>query len=75
MSLADKNLSRRYKDEFKKSITEIVQKNMAELHSDVRHFCDMYDYRNNGEDADWGNSKDSPERSVMFLTSRDPEKK
>ena len=75
LSLSEKNLSRRHKDEFKKAITEIAQKNMAELRSDVRHFCDMYDYRNTGEDADWGNSKDSPERSVMFLTSKDPEKK
>ena len=75
MSAADKGLSRRYKDEFKKSLNEIVKKNMAELHKDVRHFCDMYDYRNNGEEADWGNSRDSLERSVNFITSRDPEKK
>ena len=31
-----------------------------------------FDYRNNGEDADWGNSRDSIERAVWFLTSREP---
>lgn len=36
------------------------------LCNDITHFCRMFDYRS-GED-DWGNSKDSIERSVEFLT-------
>ena len=27
----------------------------------------MFDYHNNGEDADWGNSKDSIERAIAYL--------
>ena len=40
------------------------------LYEDVSHFCNMFDYRNSGADADWGNSKDSIERAIKFLTSR-----
>ena len=43
------------------------------LENDVRHFTKMFDYRNSGPDADWGNSKDSIERAVWFLTSRKTE--
>ena len=44
---------------------------MKELKSDITHFCSMYDYRNRG--GDWGNSKDSIERSVAFLTGKNVE--
>ena len=46
---------------------------IKQLNSDVRHFCDMFDYRNNTEDADWGNSKDSIERTIAFLSGRNAE--
>lgn len=36
------------------------------LRADISHFCRMFDYRN--ADSDWGNSKDSIERSIEFLT-------
>ncbi len=39
---------------------------LESLCGDVTHFCKMFDYRNEG--ADWGNSRDSIERSVAFLT-------
>ncbi|MDD6489904.1 MAG: DUF6062 family protein [Clostridia bacterium] len=39
---------------------------LEELCEDVSHFCKMFDYRN--ADGDWGNSKDSIERSIEFLT-------
>ena len=32
----------------------------------------MFDYRNNGAEADWGNAKDSIERAIWFLTTREP---
>lgn len=40
------------------------------LCGDVTHFCRMFDYRN--KDGDWGNSKDSATRAVVYLTSRQP---
>ncbi len=45
---------------------------LKELGVDVRHFCDMFDYRNGGEDADWGNSKDAIERTIAFLNGELP---
>lgn len=42
---------------------------MKEVNGDVTHFCRMFDYRNNG--GDWGNSRDSIERSIRYLTSRE----
>lgn len=44
---------------------------LAALNEDVTHFCRMFDYRSAG--GDWGNSKDAIERSIRFLTSREPE--
>ena len=41
------------------------------LREDVHHFCGMYDHSNAGNN-DWGNSKDSIERAVWYLTSREP---
>ena len=41
---------------------------LKSLSADLKKFCSMYDYRNSGADADWGNSKDSIERTVEFLT-------
>ncbi len=52
---------------------EVTVKYLDELNGDVRHFCDMFDYRNNGDDADWGNSKDSIERTTAFLTGTLPD--
>ncbi|MBQ7364499.1 MAG: hypothetical protein IJW46_02750 [Clostridia bacterium] len=39
---------------------------LAELCGDVSHFCKKFDYRY--EDEPWGNSKDSVERAIRFLT-------
>lgn len=39
---------------------------LGELCGDVSHFCKKFDYRY--EDEPWGNSKDSVERSIRFLT-------
>lgn len=50
---------------------EKLAKGYAEiLYADVSKYCSMYDYRNAGKDADWGNSRDSIERAIAFLTSR-----
>lgn len=57
---------------FARAAANLAQKYLTELRGDVHHFCEMYDYRNTGEDADWGNSKDSIERAIWYLTTREP---
>ena len=56
-----------------KTAKGITAEYLKQLNKDVRQFCDMFDYRNSGEDADWGNSKDSIERAVKFLSGRSEE--
>ena len=34
----------------------------------------MFDYRNNGEDADWGNAKDAIERATAFFDGTLPDR-
>lgn len=51
-------------------ITNALCKNyLSTLYDDVTHFTTMFDYRNAG--GDFKNSKDSVERSVKFLTSKE----
>lgn len=64
-------VSKRYRSEFIKSINKLSGEYLDTLHADLQHFCSMYDYRNNTADADWGNSRDSVERTFLFLTSRE----
>lgn len=70
LSLAPTYLQKRELDEFTSLISGLTEKYIESLYKDVSHYCNMYDYRNAGKDADWGNSKDSIERAVKFLTSR-----
>ena len=67
-NLADKKKMRSYYGEFMSNLTRITQNYSKTLHDDVKKYCSMYDYRNNTKDADWGNSKDSVERTISFLT-------
>lgn len=69
---AEKNMNKKNRPEFAKQSAALAKAYCTELHGDVAHFCKMFDYRNGGEDADWGNSRDSIERAVTFLTSRQP---
>lgn len=71
-SLAPKYLQKQELDSFVKLCGELTEKYILTLYEDVSKYCSMYDYRNTGKDADWGNSKDSIERSIEFLTSRKP---
>lgn len=50
--------------------TKLCRNSLDEIANDVSHYCKMFDYRNSGADADWGNSRDSIERAIYFLTSR-----
>ncbi len=69
-SLAPTYLQKNELDSFIKLISSLTEKYISTLYNDVTHYCNMYDYRNTGKDADWGNSKDSIERAIKFLTSR-----
>lgn len=66
MQQVDKKLQ----SQFVKDCDSLVKKYLETLIEDVSHYCNMYDYRNNGKDADWKNSKDSIERAIRFLTTR-----
>ena len=72
-STASKKVMRKYYTEFNKALESTVSTYLEELHSDLKKYCSMYDYRNNTENADWGNSKDSVERAAAFLTGLDTE--
>lgn len=70
-SLAPAYLQKYELDSFNKLISSLTENYIAVLYKDVSQYCSMYDYRNTGKDADWGNSRDSIERAVKFLVSRD----
>ncbi len=65
-------MDRRYASEFAKAAADLCRNYLTTLRGDVTHFTRMFDYRNTGADADWGNSRDAIERAVWFLTSRSP---
>lgn len=73
--LAAEKLGKKESPEFIKVSTKLAKDYLAELRGDVSHFCKMFDYRNSGENADWGNSRDAVERAIWFLTGWDPEAK
>ena len=67
VSSADKKKMPKYVGEFKENLTRITADYVKSLGDDISKYCSMYDYRNKGSN-DWGNSADSVERAVMFLT-------
>lgn len=56
---------------FSAAATGLADQYLDAVLGDVSHFCKMFDYRNSGKDADWGNAKDAIERAVTFLSARD----
>ena len=62
---------KRYGDDMLKVLSDKARDTLKSLQDDIDHYCRMYDYRNTGENADWGNSKDSIERTIAFLTGDD----
>ena len=66
---ASDKISKKNRKEFQKVTEKLTVDHLVELAGDLKHFCDMFDYRSNGEE-EWGNSKDSVERTVHFLTTR-----
>lgn len=67
---ANENMDRKEYDNFVNDTIKLCRKYLDTVSEDVSHYCSMYDYRNNGENADWKNSKDSIERAIYFLTSK-----
>ena len=70
LTAASGSISGKNRKEFQKITEKLCLDYLVDLAGDLQHFCDMFDYRSNGEE-DWGNSKDSVERTVKFLTTRD----
>ena len=68
MAEAAQRMPRKNRAAFLAVTAELGGNALRELEHDVTHFCAMFDYRNGQED--WGNSRDSIERSMHFLTSR-----
>ena len=64
-------MSKKAQPDFAKEASRLAKKYLTDLRADVHHFCGMYDHRNAGNN-DWGNSKDSIERAVWYLTTREP---
>lgn len=72
-SQAPAKLGKKLAPEFLEVTGSLSKRYLDEVQADVSHFCKMFDYRNAGANADWGNSRDSIERAVWYLTSRTPE--
>ena len=68
---ASAGMSKKEQPYFTKEASRLARNYLTELRGDVHHFCEMYDHRNAGSN-DWGNSKDSIERAVWYLTTREP---
>lgn len=64
-------MSKKAQPDFAKAASKLARQYLTTLREDVHHFCGMYDHSNAGNN-DWGNSKDSIERAVWYLTSRQP---
>ena len=69
---AQKNMNKHSVGDFTKAASTLSKQYLETLRGDVSHFCKMFDYRSSQEGADWGNSRDSVERAVWYLTSREP---
>ena len=67
---AGRTLGKRVRGDFCAAAGKLAHGELQNLRADVKHFCSMFDYRNSGDNADWGTSKDSVERCVHFFTSR-----
>ena len=63
-------MSKKTQPDFAKEASRLAHNYLTELRGAVHHFCGMYDHRNAGNN-DWGNSKDSIERAVWYLTTRE----
>lgn len=70
IGFTDKRKMPHYGSEMAENLTRITGEYVRSLSEDISKYCKMYDYRSRSENADWGNSRDSVERTVGFLTGR-----
>lgn len=70
ISCLDKRKYPHYGAEMAQNLTRITAEYAKTLATDVSQYCKMYDYRSRSEGTEWGNSRDSVERTVGFLTGR-----
>ena len=59
-------LNKRKYTDFEALVQKVNADYLETLQADVSWFCKKFDYR--FKDEPWGNSKDSPERAIKFLT-------
>jgi hypothetical protein len=71
VAAAGGSMSKKAQPEFAKEASKLARSYLTTLREDVHHFCRMYDHSNAGSN-DWGNSKDSIERAIWYLTTREP---
>ena len=55
---------------FSSETTRLAGTQLNSLTDSITHFCSMFDYRN--KNGDWGNSKTAIERTINYITSREP---
>jgi hypothetical protein len=70
LTSAQKGMARKHFPAFAEETRRLSQNYIKLVSKDVTHFCRMHGYRNQGQD--WGTSRDSIERAIQFLTSREP---
>ncbi|MCI8554016.1 MAG: hypothetical protein HFJ80_03620 [Clostridiales bacterium] len=70
ISAAAVHMGKKTAPDFLRQSAELCRRTLNGLQDDITHFCKMFDYRSEG--ADWGNSRDSVERAIEWLTSRHP---
>ena len=71
LTVAHDTLGKKDYPAFKEMVLSLLDKQLEAVGADVSHFCKMFDYRNAGPNADWGNSRDSIERAILTLSTRD----
>ncbi len=71
--IAAREMNKKNIADFQKAASLLCRKQLGLLRADVSQFCKMFDYRSSSdENADWGRSRDSVERSIAWLTGREP---
>jgi len=55
---------------FSSETTRLAGTQLNSLTDSITHFCSMFDYRS--KNGDWGDSKTAIERTINYITSRDP---
>lgn len=69
---AQQKLSKKTLSDFMDATTTLTKKYLDSLKEDVSGFCRLYDYRSAGQGEPSEQVKTSIERSIWYLTSRDP---